>query len=314
MKRYFLSSVFFFCLVGFGSAQVWTTGLGKIYTMPDTVRVGIGTANPQDLLHINNGALRIGLSTAPASRATNVLKFGDNEYVKIGEWEADDALSFQANQYNFVNGNVGIGVADPAYKLDVNGKLFLRTADARGSWGISYLQWALHSLVMGTPIGTPCHTSIELMSGGSDTYADTLFSRIRMYSAFHTDQKLQKIDLCTEGNCWFMNTGNFGIGTAMPAYKLDVNGTIRANEIIVNTTGADYVFDESYHLPSLSEVERYIAEHKHLPEVQSAEQVQQEGMSVGEMQTLLLQKIEELTLYIIEQDKRIKQLEQEQNQ
>ena len=106
-----------------------------------------------------------------------------------------------------------------------------------------------------------------------------------------------------------MNAGNFGIGTSTPNYKLDVNGTIRANEVIVNTTGADFVFDADYKLRSLDEVKSYIEANNHLPEVPSAGEMQQKGMSVSEMQTVLLQKIEELTLYILEQDKRIKELE-----
>jgi hypothetical protein len=95
-----------------------------------------------------------------------------------------------------------------------------------------------------------------------------------------------------------------GIGTTTPAYKLDVAGTARAEEIIVQTSGADFVFENGYNLRSLDEVEQFIAEHGHLPEIPSAEQMQAGGMLVGDLQTRLLQKIEELTLYIIAQEKR----------
>jgi hypothetical protein len=91
-----------------------------------------------------------------------------------------------------------------------------------------------------------------------------------------------------------------GIRTLSPAYELDVNGTVRANEVIVNTTGADFVFEESYNLLSLEEVENYIFENSRLPGIPSAGEMQERGMEVGVMQTLLLQKIEELTLHLIE--------------
>jgi hypothetical protein len=98
--------------------------------------------------------------------------------------------------------------------------------------------------------------------------------------------------------------GNVMIGKtsqANTAYKLDINGSARVNEIVVNTTGADFVFDDKYPLPQLSEVKSYIDENHHLPGIPSAEQMTKEGFSVGEMNTKLLQKLEELTLYLIEQ-------------
>ena len=103
--------------------------------------------------------------------------------------------------------------------------------------------------------------------------------------------------------------GNVGIGTTNPNYKLDVAGTIRANEIIVNTTGADFVFADDYQLRPLSEVKTFIQENKHLPEILSAQEMQENGVGINELQTQLLQKIEELTLYILQQEERIRVLE-----
>lgn len=116
---------------------------------------------------------------------------------------------------------------------------------------------------------------------------------------------------------FLQNNGNIGIGTKSPAYKLDVIGTIRAREILVDLNGvggADFVFDTNYRLRPLSEVQSFIAENKHLPEIQSAKDMQQNGVSVNELQFQLLQKIEELTLYIIEQDQQIKDLQQKVEQ
>ncbi|HEX2921877.1 MAG TPA: hypothetical protein VHO50_12010 [Bacteroidales bacterium] len=103
--------------------------------------------------------------------------------------------------------------------------------------------------------------------------------------------------------------GSVGIGNNNPgSYKLNVSGKIRADEIVVNTSGADFVFDPDYNLPDLAEVERYIEENKHLPDVAPASEMQADGMNVSEMQTKMLQKIEELTLYVIELKKEIETL------
>ena len=86
---------------------------------------------------------------------------------------------------------------------------------------------------------------------------------------------------------------------------------VRANEVVVNTTGADFVFDSAYALPSLPAVQAYIRQYHHLPGVEAASQMQAEGLRVGENQTALLQKLEELTLYVIEADRRIREMQAE---
>ncbi|GMN06256.1 hypothetical protein MTsPCn5_16450 [Croceitalea sp. MTPC5] len=100
--------------------------------------------------------------------------------------------------------------------------------------------------------------------------------------------------------------GNLGIGTTNPgSYKLAVNGNIRAKEVKVETGWADYVFKEDYPLPSLKEVEKHIKEKGHLINIPSAKEVQENGIHLGEMNKLLLEKIEELTLYTIQQQKEL---------
>ncbi|PYF74189.1 hypothetical protein [Pedobacter nutrimenti] len=111
-----------------------------------------------------------------------------------------------------------------------------------------------------------------------------------------------------------LENGNILVGKTVQTnsgYKLDINGKIRANEIVVNTSGADFVFEENYKLKSLSEVEAFVKEHKHLPGVNSANEMQKEGVALSEFQTTLLQKIEELTLHLIEQNKRLKKQEKQ---
>jgi hypothetical protein len=102
--------------------------------------------------------------------------------------------------------------------------------------------------------------------------------------------------------------GNIGIGTSTPDNKLDVLGVIRANEVIVETGWADYVFQDDYKLKPLSEVEAFIKENKHLPSVPSAAKIQDKGAHVAELMTKMMEKIEELTLYSIEQKKEIDEL------
>jgi hypothetical protein len=94
-------------------------------------------------------------------------------------------------------------------------------------------------------------------------------------------------------------------------HKLTVDGGIRAEELLLdNVVGADFVFEEDYNLMCIDEVAAFVKEHKHLPGIAPAADMQQNGVSMGEFQIQLLQKIEELTLYMIEQNRRIKDLEQ----
>jgi hypothetical protein len=93
--------------------------------------------------------------------------------------------------------------------------------------------------------------------------------------------------------------------------KLSVAGAIQAYDVTVNNTWADYVFDSDYRLAPLTEVADYIKDHHHLPDIPSAEEVQQKGVSVGDMQAKLLAKIEELTLYMIQAEERNNRLEKE---
>ncbi len=108
------------------------------------------------------------------------------------------------------------------------------------------------------------------------------------------------------------SSGNIGIGTTAPQYKLAVNGTIGAKDVIVTNTGwADYVFKPGYRLRRLDEVGAYIRRHGRLPGIPSESEVQEKGVSLGEMQVKLLAKIEELTLHMIEEHRRNDRLEQQ---
>lgn len=132
----------------------------------------------------------------------------------------------------------------------------------------------------------------ELGTGISSTTNFELYDRVNGLSRFVVKQD-----------------GAVGIGTVTPEYKLDVVGTIRAHHIKVNLDKtADFVFDPSYKLLKLSEVETFVKENRHLPSVPSADEFKKNGMDVSEMNNLLLKKIEELTLYVIEQKKDVDNL------
>lgn len=102
------------------------------------------------------------------------------------------------------------------------------------------------------------------------------------------------------------STGNVGIGTLTPGARLAVNGEILSKKVRVTQSGwADHVFEPGYELPSLQAVESFIKANKHLPDIPSAKEVADKGVDLGENQAKLLQKVEELTLYLIELNKRL---------
>ncbi len=104
----------------------------------------------------------------------------------------------------------------------------------------------------------------------------------------------------------YYNDGNVGIGTETPDELLSVNGTIHSKEVKVDLNNwPDYVFSKAYNLPTLKEIETYIKENGHLQNIPSAKEVEKEGIQLGEMNAKLLEKIEELTLYLIQQEKEL---------
>jgi hypothetical protein len=119
-----------------------------------------------------------------------------------------------------------------------------------------------------------------------------------------------------EGNV--ISNGNIGIGTSSftdgtDSYRLSVSGAIRAQRVKVYTTWADYVFNKDYNLPTLEEVEKHILEKGYLKDIPSEKEVLENGIELGEMNKLLLQKIEELTLYIIDMNKQLEEVKSQIN-
>lgn len=179
-------------------------------------------------------------------------------------------------------GNVGIGISNPTEKFQVlNGNILVGNDNLQG--GALYF-------------GNPNH--------GFRRDNNT----VTMYTAGHSESALTFNGASGE-QMRIDYKGNVGIGVSNPQNKLDVNGVIHSKEVKVDMEGwADYVFKKEYNLPTLQEVEQHIQEKGHLPSVPSEKDVIENGLSLGENQKLLLQKIEELTLYIIELSKEIQEL------
>jgi len=190
-----------------------------------------------------------------------------------------------ANSYAFgqntfpASGNVGIGTNSPTSLLDVRGEAkFL---------------------------------SSFLTASNSPFSASSIYtSNVGFHNIFGVDGSWgsKYFGMKTNGD-FLINGGNVGIGTVTPTEKLSVKGKIRAQEIKIEVTGwADFVFAKDYKLPTLLETENHIKEKGHLPGIPSAAEVQANGIELGVMNKKLLQKIEELTLYLIEQKKAIQTL------
>ena len=183
------------------------------------------------------------------------------------------------------NGNVGIGVTSPSQisqRLEVAGNV--RT----------------------TGLLTVIGAGNSSFSGNLGIGTTSPSERLEVAGNVRTTGVLTVIGV---GNSSF--SGNLGIGTTtIPiGSKLAVNGKITAKALQLTKVGwSDFVFDEQYVLPSLTEVEAFIKKNKHLSEIPSAKEVEEQGIDMGKMDALLLQKIEELTLYIIHQQKEIETL------
>jgi len=249
-------------------------------------KVGIGTTTPAFNLDVS-GNLRT-TSFISANEYITVQNGGSYRVALNGQSDGyvtgrdaanQDKFLISSNGNSYFNGgNVGIGTLAPAFKLDVAGNL--RTT--------SFIN---------------AREYITVDNGGS--YRVALNGQSDGYVTGRDVTSQDKFLISANGNSYF-NGGNVGIGTTNPQQKLHVKGTVYSTEVKVDLaagTGPDYVFSSNYQLPTLNDVKTYIDQHKHLPEVPSAKEMEANGVNLGEMNMLLLKKIEELTLYMIDMKK-----------
>lgn len=188
-------------------------------------------------------------------------------------------------------GNVGIGLANPQHPLHIS---FLAGQRSRFQYGTSHMD------IVDYPTGSFDYSnSIGIWASGKDALLMSgQGSNIRLVTNTSAGTSVERMRVTANGN--------IGIGTKNPQYLLAVNGVIGAKEVNVTTSGwADYVFRPEYPLRPLSEVEAFIVKHGHLPNIPSEKEVLENGVNLLEMNIKLLEKVEELTLYVIELEKKI---------
>lgn len=201
-------------------------------------------------------------------------------------------------------GNVGIGTSNPTESLDVRGILKLQIANNQENNSPGIVAIGNDDFLYDGQYINHYGFGFHGYNDGTTSFTDPKNAYISGYFG---------IDFFTNGGpkMRISHDGLVSIGTSVRqlGYKLAVNGKIRAKEIKVETSWSDYVFEKDYELPTLKEVENHINEKGHLKDIPSAKDVEEKGIYLGEMDSKLLRKIEELTLYIIEQNKRIEVLE-----
>ncbi|RFS25094.1 hypothetical protein DVR12_07880 [Chitinophaga silvatica] len=193
---------------------------------------------------------------------------------------------YQMGSLNYYTGKVGLGTNVPVSKLDI----VSNTNWTSSSWGRSMKLYKGGSIEM----------DAGLRKFGMGASSDTL---LYIFSS-ETDTIVKPANY----NFIMHYNGNIGIGTyPREGYKMAVEGMLGARRIRVTQQSgwADFVFHPDYKLPSLGDVEAFINKNGHLPDIPTAEEVKENGVDVGEMNRLLLQKVEELTLHLIRQEKLI---------
>lgn len=309
-----------------GSSQTFSNDDIEAYrrlTIKNNGYIGIGTNEPKSYLDIgtaSNNVLSSILSRLPEGntvgngtylgiRAINTQPINSNSFSI--EYRFADNLNSSINFYRgsgytggFItfttnngteqmridpNGKVGIGTINPLDKLHVIGSISANTSSSSASNGVTI------SAGNGNVAGS---TNVNrLRFGGSDANA-----------TYFTIQGPGNIDYLT------INNGNVGVSTTdTKGYKFAVNGSAIFTKAVVKSYSnwPDYVFNEDYSLTKLDSLENFLKIHKHLPDIPSATEVAQNGIDIGANQGVLLQKIEELTLYIINQNKEIELLKSE---
>jgi len=307
--------------------------IAQTNTFPSSGNVGIGTTNPQAKLSVLGGIAKL-TTIGIDGTFDNIIKYGhqsdlESSTTYANRWHGIDATitagDAASNKLKFRlygggygneipkdvmtllgNGNVGIGTSSPNEKLEIEGNLRISNGENCSIFPTG------HSLTFG---GRQDYAHVSYIFRPSWGTPSSTYSNFQLQNATNNGVFTTAVMLTTDGGSSYINSGNVGIGTSNPAYKLDVLGTIRAKEVLVNLDGgADFVFEKGYKLLPIEHVANYVQENKHLPDIPSANDMVKNGVSMGDMQVKLLQKVEELTLYAIQQNKKIETLEKRINE
>lgn len=301
--------------------------------------LGIGTTSPTEMLEVTGNILQTSgynIATsqikAPDAYGLNLtdqngngifveeggnVDFGtldaSSDISVFGYAQIHETLSVQGN--SDFNSNVTVdGNIDFTGSLLHNGQLF-ETSKWEENGSNIYFDGGNVGIATSNPV-TDLDIEGDIALGGEG-------EKFLLHSRFWIGDKFMIVPQNSGGDWEYDNSfvlfddGTVGIGVpdkSNATAKLTVNGNILAKEVMVRIDageGADFVFDDNYELPRLNEIEDYVKEHNHLPDIPSANEMQKKGIELGDMQIALLQKIEELTLYIIEQNNKIEKLESE---